>query len=435
VYIINIFRMRLLKHSSIDINGVEHISLVKVDQDNIWIMVTDSLGKITTWRIKTNKRSMNLQTICSERDFEIDFELRKSIVLPDIHYPQYLLVYSEDILVKKRNNLCQIILTVSKKEINKIHLEAEIEDVVEILKFKDIGDIIFATTVQKNEGVYILLISETFDLYIDRLDQLEEDTAPLIQINLIECSEINNIRVSSSRLEKLLENRNLQYDDNSKMLYFLVHEEKKMISWFINDMLRNSRFYTYGNNQDIYKPESIPLQCSSIDIFSDQEASESEVFLHEGNSSLIGHNLISFNDIITEEFQNVNYYQFFYSDEKVTCTLIISAIEHIKKITPALVIGTNYGRIFIVSLFQISEGDINPIIIIDSHFGNQVNGLFFANNKYLFSISEEGTLCITKISSHIINDHFHQLKEYRASISPIQRKRFDRKIKGNFEHN
>ena len=135
MYIINIFRMRLLKHSSIDINGVEHISLVKVDQENIWIMVTDSLGKITTWRIKTNKRSMNLQTICSERDFEIDFELRKSIVLPDIHYPQYLLVYSEDILVKKRNDLCQIILTVSKKEINKIHLEAEIEDVVEILKF------------------------------------------------------------------------------------------------------------------------------------------------------------------------------------------------------------------------------------------------------------------------------------------------------------
>jgi hypothetical protein len=88
----------------------------------------------------------------------------------------------------------------------------------------------------------------------------------------------------------------------------------------------------------------------------------------------------------------VNYYQFFYKDEKVTCTLIITAIEHIKKITPALVIGTNYGRIFIVSLFQKAEGNMSPIIVIDSHFGNQITGLFFASNKFLFSISEEGTL-------------------------------------------
>jgi hypothetical protein len=114
--------------------------------------------------------------------------------------------------------------------------------------------------------------------------------------------------------------------------------------------------------------------------------------LHEGNKSDIGHSLISFNDIITEEFKNVNYYQFFYKDERVTVTLIITAIEHLKKISPALVIGTNYGRIFIVSLFQKSEGNMSPIIVIDSHFGNQINGLFFANNKFLFSISEEGTL-------------------------------------------
>lgn len=76
----------------------------------------------------------------------------------------------------------------------------------------------------------------------------------------------------------------------------------------------------------------------------------------------------------------------------MTCTLIISAVEKIKSITPALVIGTNYGRIFIVSLFQKAEGNANPIIVLDSHFGNTITGLFFASNKYLFSISEEGTL-------------------------------------------
>lgn len=221
------------------------------------------------------------------------------------------------------------------------------------------------------------------------------------------------------------------------MLYFILYEKKKLIAWFINDMLRNSRFYTYGNSQDSYRPTSIPMQCSSTDIFSDQESVESEAFLHEGNNKDIGHNLISFNDIIIEEFKNVNYYQFFYKDERVTCTLIISAIEDIKVITPALVIGTNYGRIFIVSLFQRSEGLANPIIVMDSHFGNQINGLFFANNKYLFSISEEGTLCVTKITSGMLETHFEALSKYKSKVTSIQKRRFDklfRNIQKDYKH-
>jgi len=189
-----------------------------------------------------------------------------------------------------------------------------------------------------------------------------------------------------------MKGRVLKYDDNFKMFYFIIHEKKRLLAWFINDMLRNSRFYTYGSNQDTYKPTSIPMQCCSTDIFSDQESAESEIFLHEGNNPEIGHNLISFNDIITEEFKNINYYQFFYNDETVTCTMIINAIEHIKSITPALVIGTNYGRIFIVSLFQKSEGNVNPVVLLDCHFGNNITGLFFASNRFLFSISDEGTL-------------------------------------------
>jgi hypothetical protein len=114
----------------------------------------------------------------------------------------------------------------------------------------------------------------------------------------------------------------------------------------------------------------------------------------------------------------------------VTCTLVISAIEHIKSITPALVIGTNYGRVFIISLFQRSEGDINPVIIIDSHLGNQVTGLFFASNKYLFSISEEGTVCITRITDSILHDHFEALHNFKSKVTPIQRRRFDKQLKG-----
>ena len=101
-----------------------------------------------------------------------------------------------------------------------------------------------------------------------------------------------------------------------------MHKEKKLISWFINDILRNSRYYTYENNQDIYKPESVPLQVCSMDIFSDQEPSDSDLLYKEDSKfkSYLSGNLISFNDIIKEEFKNPNYYRFFYSDEKVTCT-------------------------------------------------------------------------------------------------------------------
>ena len=303
VYIINMFRMRLLKHSKIDVNGLAHISLVKVDKESIWLLISDNDGKISSWRIKTNTHGMNLQTVCSENDFEIDFELKKQVIMPDEYCARYLLVYSEDIKIKGKNQMSQSILTVSRKKVNLIQYDNEVEMINEVEKFNDIDDIIFAASVQKNEGVYILLITETYDLYIDRYDQLGEDTAPLIQINLLESSFINNSQVSSARLEELLEGRTLKYDDNSKMLYFVIHEKKRMIAWFINDMLRNSRFYTYGNNQDIFKPESIPLQCCSTDIFSDQESSESEIFLHEGNHTDIGHNLISFNDIITEELK------------------------------------------------------------------------------------------------------------------------------------
>ena len=81
------------------------------------------------------------------------------------------------------------------------------------------------------------------------------------------------------------------------------------------------------------------------------------------------------------------------------------------------------------SLFQKSEGNPNPVVLMDFHFGNTITGLFFASNKYLFSISEEGTVCITHISSSIIRDHFEQLEEFKSKVTPIQKKRFDRQIK------
>ena len=130
-----------------------------------------------------------------------------------------------------------------------------------------------------------------------------------------------------------------------------------------------------------------------------------------------------------KSLNNINYYQFFYKDEKVTWTLIITAIEEFKTFTPALVIGTNYGRIFIISLFQKCEGKANPAIMIDSHYGNTITGLFFASNKYLFSISEEGTVWITHILNTALQDQFEILEKITDKITPIEKRRFDRQMK------
>lgn len=109
VYIINMFRMRLLKHSSIDIDGISHISLVKVDRENIWILITDEIGKISSWRIKTNLRGLNIQTVWSDEDSEIEFQMKVVLDMPIDHSSRYLLVYSDtpntDLLTISRNEV------------------------------------------------------------------------------------------------------------------------------------------------------------------------------------------------------------------------------------------------------------------------------------------------------------------------------------------
>ena len=48
-------------------------------------------------------------------------------------------------------------------------------------------------------------------------------------------------------------------------------------------------------------------------------------------------------------------------------------------------------------LFQLKDGLANPIVGIDSHFGEKVTGLFVACHRYLFSVSVDGTVCITNL--------------------------------------
>lgn len=68
-------------------------------------------------------------------------------------------------------------------------------------------------------------------------------------------------KIMPSVLAEILKNKSFKYDDTYKMLYVFIHDRKKLITWFINDMIRNSRFYIYTNSQDTFKPGSVPMQC------------------------------------------------------------------------------------------------------------------------------------------------------------------------------
>lgn len=96
--------MRLLKHSSIDIDGIAHVQIIQIDETHVRFLVTDDKGKITTWRIKANKFDMNIQNLCSDHDLDIAFEMSRLLNLPDRHNPKYLHVFTpsendEDLLM------------------------------------------------------------------------------------------------------------------------------------------------------------------------------------------------------------------------------------------------------------------------------------------------------------------------------------------------
>jgi hypothetical protein len=82
-----------------------------------------------------------------------------------------------------------------------------------------------------------------------------------------------------------------------------------------------------------------------------------------------------------------------------------------------------------ISLFQQSDGIINPIIVLDNHFGEKIDGLFIANNRWLISVSIDGTVCVSDIIDEDIDRKFQALKRRRARVPIIQKRRFERTMK------
>jgi len=114
---------------------------------------------------------------------------------------------------------------------------------------------------------------------------------------------------------------------------------------------------------------------------------------------------ISFNDLIIQSYFNRLQFDFFFTDEKIT-----KQVTFFDKDLPSLIIGTNYGRICLVPMFQEVEDNVLPITLIDSHNRQPIEQLHVCyqyartsdreKGGHLISTSTDGTIAITDLSSY-----------------------------------
>ena len=114
---------------------------------------------------------------------------------------------------------------------------------------------------------------------------------------------------------------------NSESLLYAIIEHKgnaRMITWTLETIIEN--LDSIRNNSKTH----IPMFVNSIALF----------------QKLPNNSLINFNPLIIRNYYNRNQFQFFFSDEVVTESVSYTSFDH-----PCLIIGTNYGRIFLIPMF------------------------------------------------------------------------------------
>ena len=117
-----------------------------------------------------------------------------------------------------------------------------------------------------------------------------------------------------------------KYCNNECLLYTIVESKgnARMITWNLESIIENLE---YGKLS--YKIQ-IPMFVNAINLF----------------SKLPNNCLINFNPLIIRNYYNKNQFKFFFSDEVVTDSVSYTSFDH-----PCLIIGTNYGRIFMIPMF------------------------------------------------------------------------------------
>ena len=113
----------------------------------------------------------------------------------------------------------------------------------------------------------------------------------------------------------------------------LIPQETNLIlSWDFRAIL------THCTSAEDDSALQVPMNISNLTLFGSQ-SKQSEP--HIPNS------LINFNSQVLKSFYNSSQFRFFFTDEKVTASVIFQDND-----SPSSIIGTNYGRIFMIPMFQ-----------------------------------------------------------------------------------
>ena len=148
---------------------------------------------------------------------------------------------------------------------------------------------------------------------------------------------------------------NYSREENLLYSFIKVHNKNVLIPQDTNLLLSWDLRLLLGGDSDI-----LPLNISNLTLFGSQ-SKQSEP--HIPNS------LIPFNSQVLKSFYNSCQFRFFFTDERVTAQVVFQDRD-----SPSSIIGTNYGRIFMMPMFQEQQfKHVVPSILIDSHKGSPIS--------------------------------------------------------------
>ena len=119
------------------------------------------------------------------------------------------------------------------------------------------------------------------------------------------------------------------------------------------------------------KDAKVPLYVTSLRLTGSEEPCSVDSGANKSQSPK--GTLISIHPFIQKHYFSRHQHNFFYSDERITDQTFYIASDF-----PALVMGTNYGRVFVVQLFQDIECRGYPILTLDCHQSSPITCLYIS---------------------------------------------------------
>lgn len=140
-----------------------------------------------------------------------------------------------------------------------------------------------------------------------------------------------------------------------------------------------------------------------------------------------------------QSYFNKLQFEFFFTDEKVT-----KQVTFFDKDLPSLIVGTNYGRICIVPMFQEAEDNVLPIALIDSHGRHPIEQLYVCyqharsidreKGGHLISTSADGTIAVTDLSSSALIKTLNEYQQKQKQVIGREKRRIDHYLSGRVKN-